>query len=201
MSIKTYRVLKYFMIMMVVCAILMGTGMLSGCKTDKQSLIINSSTRNNAAPSGKIPFPSPESHKAGWLEYHGGLYEVNWNSPGQQGNSCLTCHEKEDCIQCHAVRPPRDHKSTWRTFGHGFAAAGDRERCLTCHRQDYCIRCHNETAPRSHKGNWKDNHCGRCHYDLDSAFGTGCAACHQQPLHLSAPHTVNPQVNCLDCHS
>ena len=198
MSIKTS---KDCMFAMAACIILIGLVMLVGCKTDRPGLIISRSDHAIPAAPGKIPFPRPESHEAGWLKYHGDFSGVDWNKPGRPGSACLTCHEKSDCIQCHNVSPPGDHNNTWRTLSHGFAASGDRERCLNCHRQDYCIRCHNETAPRSHKGNWEANHCSSCHFVLDSAFGNGCAVCHKKALHLSAPHTINPKVDCLECHS
>ncbi len=194
MITKNGRTIIYFLILLSAIAV----GLFSACKTARQDngiLVLGKTEQID-----KIAFPKPKSHDAGWIKYHGGLYDLNWNNPGQQGNSCLTCHQKADCLSCHNTTPPEDHRSTWRTFGHGFEAEGDRERCLTCHRQDYCLRCHNETAPRSHIGNWDNNHCGSCHYETDTAFNSGCITCHQEILHLSAPHTVNPKVECLECH-
>ncbi len=196
MNIKNERTVIYFLVIISVTAI----GIFTACNTARSERSNGVLVLNESRQVDKIAFPRPESHDAGWIEYHGDLYDLNWNNPGQQGNSCLTCHQKSDCLSCHNTSVPEDHTNTWRTFGHGFEADGDRERCLTCHRQDYCLRCHNETAPRSHKGNWSENHCGNCHYDTDVAFSSGCVTCHQQVLHLSAPHTINSQVECMECH-
>jgi hypothetical protein len=140
-----------------------------------------------AAPAAteKIPFPRPDSHKGGWIEFHGASAGLNLMA-GEQ--SCLTCHGRNDCVSCHNTRPPRDHTNTWRTLSHGFMAEGNRERCLTCHRQDFCVRCHNETPPRSHTGGWNNpvrhsmgRPCTDCHgsgrLPVDS-----CGVCHNKPL-------------------
>lgn len=149
---------------------------------------------------GKIPFPRPGSHKGNWIEFHGASANLNINEAGQGGKSCLTCHEKNDCITCHNTRAPRDHTNTWRTLSHGFMAEGNRERCLTCHRQDFCVRCHNETAPRTHRGNWAKRHCTWCHYSGSFAPADNCIVCHKVALHASAPHAVSPTLNCSLCH-
>jgi len=134
-----------------------------------------------AATPGKIPFPLPDSHKGGWIEFHGASAGLNLVA-GEQ--SCLTCHARNDCISCHNTRPPRDHTNTWRTLSHGFMAEGNRERCLTCHRQDFCVRCHNETAPRSHTGTWLARHCTECHLPGNSS----CGVCHKKTP--PPPHPV-----------
>jgi len=138
-------------------------------------------------PSGKIPFPRPATHKGNWIEFHGASASLDMNESGQNGKTCLTCHEKNDCISCHNTRMPRDHTNTWRTLSHGMMAEGNRERCLMCHRQDYCIRCHNETAPRTHVGNWRQRHCTWCHYAAYPVPADGCGVCHRQAVHASGP--------------
>ncbi len=157
---------------------------------------------DNGSPAGsvKIPFPRPESHRGNWLEYHGRSVEPVVNGAGAVSNNCLTCHEKTDCISCHNTRIPRDHTNTWRTLSHGFMAEGNRERCQTCHRQDFCVRCHNETAPRSHIGDWTSRHCTWCHFGSGLAPADNCIVCHKQAPHTSAPHPVNPGMNCGLCH-
>ena len=149
----------------------------------------------------RVPFPKPPSHKGGWVDNHGIEAQVRMNEPGQTGKSCLICHEKNDCITCHATRPPRDHTNYWRTSGHGMTASVNRERCLNCHREDYCVRCHNETAPRSHRGNWASQHCTWCHYGSSFAPAENCVVCHRRALHTSAPHNVSPQLDCTQCHN
>jgi hypothetical protein len=79
-------------------------------------------------------------------------------------------------------------------------AEGNRERCLTCHKQDFCVRCHSETAPRSHTGNWTARHCTWCHYGSGLAPADNCVVCHRQAAHTSAPHNINPALNCGLCH-
>lgn len=176
----------------------------AGCRTAKMPPgTANENSRHiETVPTSenKIPFPKPQSHNGGWMEFHGKVSGVNLNNPRQGKISCYTCHEKTGCIDCHADKPPKDHDNSWRIKTHGFMAGGDRERCLICHREDYCIRCHNETAPRSHRGNWREEHCSRCHFDLSVSFGAGCTVCHKQYSHLSAPHPVNENLDCTACH-
>ena len=153
---------------------------------------------------GKIPFPRPESHIGGWNENHGASANLDLNAGGQDGRSCLACHERNDCITCHNTQMPRNHNNFWRTRGHGLMAEGNRDRCLTCHRQDYCVRCHNETAPRSHVGNWAVRHCTWCHFSSGIVPADNCAVCHRIAPHTSAStgHTIGPQVTCIKagCH-
>ncbi len=148
-------------------------------------------------PPGKIPFPKPDSHRGNWIEFHGASANLNL----QDGvRTCLVCHKKGDCIECHNLRPPRDHTNTWRTLSHGFMAEGNRDRCLNCHKQDYCVRCHNETAPRSHRGNWLNRHCQWCHFGSGFRPAEGCGVCHRLAPHTSAPHPVSSGLNCWQCH-
>lgn len=160
-----------------------------------------SAARETSGPvTNKIPFPRPASHAGNWLEYHGRAVEPTLNPDGAPGSNCVTCHERTDCISCHNTRPPRDHTNTWRTLSHGFMAEGNRERCRTCHKQDFCVRCHNETAPRSHVGNWRTRHCTWCHFGSGLSPADSCGVCHKKAPHTSAPHTVNPQMDCTLCH-
>jgi hypothetical protein len=130
----------------------------------------------------RLPFPKPASHKGAWINGHGITAQVSANDPAQTGRTCLVCHEKNDCIACHATRPPLDHTNYWRTTGHGMAASVNRERCLNCHRQDYCVRCHNETAPRSHTAGWVNRHCQWCHQSGGVPDGN-CGVCHKRSPH------------------
>jgi hypothetical protein len=148
----------------------------------------------------KIPFPRPLSHGGNWIEYHGRAVEPSLSPMVAPGNTCLTCHERTDCVSCHNTRAPRDHTNTWRTLSHGFMAEGDSDRCRTCHKQDFCVRCHNETAPRSHRGDWSSRHCTWCHFSSGFAPADSCLVCHKKAPHTSAPHTVNPQSDCSLCH-
>jgi len=149
---------------------------------------------------GRIPFPMPDTHKGDWIRFHGSFVELNRNEAGQQGTACYVCHDRNDCIECHSSRPPRDHTNIWRMRSHGLEAAGNRERCLRCHRQDYCVRCHNETAPRTHTGNWARRHCTRCHFGGGLVPADNCVVCHRTAPHTSAPHGVGAGVDCSVCH-
>lgn len=162
------------------------------------------------AASEKIPFPKPQSHRAGWIEYHGKTVDLNLGEGGQTAQACLVCHDKSDCYSCHNIRMPRDHNNFWRTRGHGFSAEANRERCITCHKQDYCVRCHNETAPRSHQGRWnaaglvgtpdRPTHCDWCHFSSGVTPADNCVVCHRQAPHTSAPHPVSGSISCSLCH-
>ena len=155
----------------------------------------------------RIPFPRPDSHRGAWVENHGIEAQVQMNEAGQTGRTCLTCHEKNDCIACHTSRLPRDHTNYWRTSGHGLTASVNRERCLICHRQDYCVRCHNETAPRSHVGNWGrpgNRHCTWCHFSSGMVPADSCGVCHKIAPHTSRPTihpVIGPQTDCRACHT
>ena len=140
----------------------------------------------------------PMTHRGAWTEFHGGI--AMFNEEGLHGQDCFTCHQRNDCVACHTTQAPRDHTNFWRTRTHGLMAGSDRERCLNCHRQDYCVRCHAETAPRTHIGNWQDRHCPWCHLDGASGPEENCRVCHRQALHISAPHTVQPSLDCRLCH-
>ncbi len=148
----------------------------------------------------RIPFPRPASHRLKWLEYHGKAVGAGGFTAGRPGPECTVCHDRTDCIACHATVMPRDHTNFWRTRGHGLMAAGVRERCAVCHREDYCIRCHNETAPRSHIGNWRNRHCTVCHFGPGTSLAGNCTVCHKGRSHVSAPHPVNPGLVCSQCH-
>ena len=151
----------------------------------------------------RIPFPRPDSHQGAWIESHGLDASMTMAEPGPSGQLCLSCHERNDCIGCHATQQPRDHNNYWRLQGHGFSARVNRERCAACHRQDYCVRCHNETAPRSHTATWSVRHCGWCHFAAVNVPDEPCNVCHRVAPHTSAPagHVViGPQTDCLACH-
>ncbi len=152
----------------------------------------------------KIPFPKPRSHSANWAEYHGREVEPVLNGATESSTTCATCHERTDCIACHAARAPRDHNGAWRNLSHGFMAEGNPDRCKICHKQDFCVRCHNETKPRSHTGGWtgglRPRHCTWCHFGSGISPADTCVVCHRRAPHTSAPHTVNGQMNCTLCH-
>lgn len=153
-----------------------------------------------ARETGRIPFPKPDTHRGNWLQYHGTFVPLNVNEAGQRGTGCLACHDRNDCVECHNTRPPRDHTNFWRTRSHGLAAGADRARCRQCHRQDYCVRCHNETAPRTHTGSWLSRHCSWCHFGTGLIPADNCVVCHRVAPHTSAPHGVNPASDCSLCH-
>jgi hypothetical protein len=138
---------------------------------------------NESLQAAKLPFPKPDSHRAGWLGYHGTVAPLSWNEAGQAGNSCMICHERGDCINCHNTQPPRNHTAAWRTRTHGFAAGAARERCLVCHRQDTCVRCHNETPPRTHTQGWLSDHCSWCHFGPGKSVADNCVVCHKNAFH------------------
>jgi hypothetical protein len=148
----------------------------------------------------RIPYPKPGSHRGNWSEYHGRSVGAGGGSAGRPPAACLVCHERRDCITCHTMIMPRDHTNFWRTRGHGLMAEGNRERCLACHRQDYCIRCHSETAPRTHTASWRQRHCTQCHYGSGGSVAGNCTVCHKRAMHASAPHPINPGMNCALCH-
>ena len=105
-----------------------------GCSTATSTTDIDGERRDplESAETEKISFPKPASHEAGWSEYHGNTADLIWNAPGQKGNACFTCHMKNDCVECHNTRLPRDHRNMWRTRTHGFTASLNRNRCSVC---------------------------------------------------------------------
>jgi len=125
---------------------------------------------------------APGSHDSAWKRSHGRTAELNVKEA--HGKDCLTCHQKNDCIDCHLTEAPNDHTNFWRTRAHGFEASIDRDSCLNCHRQDTCVSCHEETAPRTHTGNWDQTHCVSCHVDSNYDPQGSCTVCHRTPAHL-----------------
>jgi hypothetical protein len=158
---------------------------LPGSPWGQETRSTNEQTSQRPAESAqkKIPFHRPQSHAGNWLQYHGASADLYVNEAGGRGKACYTCHEKNDCIDCHNTTMPRDHTNTWRTLSHGFQAEGNRDRCLMCHRQDYCVRCHNETAPRTHIGDWAARHCTWCHFGSGRKPADGCGVCHFRTPH------------------
>lgn len=117
-----------------------------------------------------------------WQVTHG----PNWQVTHGMGklDSCVSCHPKDYCVQCHKVVVPHD-----ATFGsqHGQAAILDRQACLTCHKTEtFCNACHGIEMPhpagflKTHSSVAKsvDNPtCQRCH-TTDT-----CDRCHVAHVH------------------
>jgi hypothetical protein len=193
-----YRDRWRWIVPLALCAFLFALGPIGSLSAEEPPA--QGGTPDVTAEKGRIPFPMPDTHKGDWIRFHGSFVDLNRNEAGQQGTACYVCHDRNDCVECHSTRPPRDHTNIWRMRGHGLEAAGNRERCLRCHRQDYCVRCHNETAPRTHKGNWRQRHCTWCHFGSGIAPADNCIVCHRIAPHTSAPHNVGPGIDCSRCH-
>jgi hypothetical protein len=147
----------------------------------------------------------PEGHKKNWDVYHGSFVRRD------SDRTCLWCHKRADCSECHQNQAPEDHTNHWRQRGHGVAAGIDRDRCIVCHRTDICMRCHQEVSPQDHIAGWdspRNLHCLRCHFTLQSQ---GCYTCHkaapshdqadEMPKDKPTPLTHATATDCRTCHS
>lgn len=117
-----------------------------------------------------------------WQVTHG----ANWKSTHGMGklDSCVTCHPKDYCVQCHKVEVPHGAE-----FGstHGESAKIDRAACLTCHKTErFCNACHGIAMPhpasfmKAHPVLVKDSGsdvCLRCHTQ------DTCDRCHIAHVH------------------
>lgn len=79
----------------------------------------------------------PDSHAVGWLDMHG--------DAAREGTaSCLNCHTRATCTECHDRRQTagqKVHDRSWLTV-HGIAVRADPAACDTCHVQAECTTCH-----------------------------------------------------------
>jgi hypothetical protein len=87
-------------------------------------------------------FPSPFADPPGSLRFHpAGWGGVAGEIPGPEHHShqarrslesCVSCHEPDDCLQCHIVVNPHPHD--WGAAPDNFRfGQGDGRVCLTCH--------------------------------------------------------------------
>lgn len=104
---------------------------------------------------------APPSHsEAHWLSgpdgksAHAAATPVEYYTQGFLGN-CATCHEPQQCVDCHRNTPPRSHRINWMQT-HGFVARSGvvteltGPECGLCHTQQECIDCHMNETPRNH---------------------------------------------------
>ncbi|GEM_PF-2113346 len=160
----------------------------------------NEINNNSQTEEKKIPFPKPESYNSNEIESHGMFADIDLSASTKDKRSCLTCHKRNDCIQCHTAEKPLVHINSWHTLGHRFKAEGNRELIIVCQKRDYCVRCRNKTEPGSHIGNWNILYCSQYHFSSSFVLTDRYIVCHKQAAHSSAPHPVNSSVNCELCY-
>lgn len=60
------------------------------------------------------------------------------------GNYCMNCHVKAQCVKCHLRRTDlefQNHSRNYR-YTHSVEARMQPHRCDFCHSRSYCVRCH-----------------------------------------------------------
>ena len=114
----------------------------------------------------------------GLLEPSGSLRGFDAHSPtfrrdhaqaGRDERYCLTCHRRNDCIDCHGgvVRPPDIHPADYVSL-HVVDARRNVPDCSSCHRlQTFCVGCHQRTGVSA------DPSGGQPGVKANNPFGTG----------------------------
>lgn len=83
----------------------------------------------------------PDTHGPGWLTMHGSEAQISMSS-------CLNCHTRSTCTECHDRREDvtyNIHDRTWLSV-HGMAARAAPADCDSCHAQSECLTCHSSSA-------------------------------------------------------
>lgn len=107
-----------------------------------------------------------------------------WRTTHGMGNpeTCLVCHQQEDCAECHGAGLPHgpDFIQTHFTY-----AAEASAKCGGCHESSFCDGCHGMEMP--HPAGFVEGHagaaegqpdaCKRCHVEAD------CTTCHVKHVH------------------
>ncbi len=82
------------------------------------------------------------------LDAHGPTFRRDHNQIGREETYCLTCHRRNDCIDCHGgvVPPPDIHPADYESL-HVVDARRNTPDCSSCHRlQTFCVGCHQRTG-------------------------------------------------------
>jgi hypothetical protein len=85
------------------------------------------------------------------IDAHGPTFQRDHAQAGRDEGYCLTCHKRNDCIDCHGgtVRPPDIHPSDYVSL-HAVDARRNTPDCSACHRtQSFCVGCHQRTGVAS----------------------------------------------------
>lgn len=125
---------------------------------------------------------------------HARGFERGHQAAGASDASCLGCHERSSCDQCHATRRTGGFHEPNYTEQHGPAAYGNDLQCGSCHNTErFCRGCHagtgragtgrNDVAFHTATPLWLIGHGQAARQSLE-----GCASCHAQ-------------ADCTRCHS
>ena len=146
------------------------------------------------------------------LDAHSPTFRTDHGHVGREETYCLTCHKRNDCIDCHGgvVKPPDIHPADYVTL-HVVDARKNTPDCSTCHRlQTFCVGCHQRTGVSS------DPEGGLPGRRPNNPFGTGTGLKQFHPpgwardaggAVITAPrpqsHAIQAQRNirtCVSCH-
>jgi hypothetical protein len=82
------------------------------------------------------------------IDGHGPTFQRDHSQAGRDESYCLTCHKRNDCIDCHGgvVRPPDIHPADYVSL-HAMDARRNTPDCSACHRtQTFCVGCHQRSG-------------------------------------------------------
>jgi hypothetical protein len=104
-------------------------------------------------------------------EIHGNNYvQTHRIDASADSNTCTTCHDREECQDCHAGR-----RFTYETvhptgfvFQHSDEARRELTNCAVCHQEQDCLDCHSTISP--HPPGWDR--------DITSNNEQVCLKCH-----------------------
>ena len=149
-------------------------------------------------------------------------FRTNHKQAGRDEGYCLTCHRRNECIDCHGgvVRPFDIHPSDYATL-HAVDARRNTPDCSSCHRnQSFCVGCHQRTGvasdpsgglpgrqpqnpfgtgtqvKRFHPPGWARDATG-------AVISTPSAASHSMAAkrNITACVSCHREETCLECHS
>ncbi len=103
------------------------------------------------------------------FDAHGPTFRRDHAQAGRDERYCLTCHRRNDCIDCHGgvVRPPDIHPADYVSL-HVVDARRNVPDCSSCHRlQTFCVGCHQRTGVSANPSG------GQLGAKANNPFGTG----------------------------
>ncbi len=138
-----------------------------------------------------VVFPSLKTHGPVWALNHRPFAKMS-------DNNCATCHEQQDCLECHSNAGRADefgelgnnminvHRSDFQVT-HPIAARTDPQLCSSCHETRFCADCHDafrvgRASGPSHRRtfdlglNTDFAQITQIHQSIPA--GTSCDACH-----------------------
>lgn len=176
-----------------------------GTKHSTQGLVATEDCRGCHTASFNL---KPPSHAPNWVKIHK-------KNIDEELFSCLTCHQKDFCANCHTARkviPHANYRNPEQQNQIDVKKAHKEKRdCKLCHTDKFCTKCHKSAMP--HPYTWLGDH--RLVLKKNKSEERDCWTCHQEkPFCQSCHHAAKAAVlyskhyksnlmnqqNCVKCH-